>query len=377
MASARSRRLLTVLSVAGTSLALAAPAAAQAESVTVEASRLDNPRGVALRYGDVWVAEAGRGGSGPCLPNPEDPTAQVCAGASGAITRLTDDGAERAATGLPSIAAAGGAAALGPLDVAPARGGLLVPVGLAANPAARAQLGPLGPLFGQLHFVSRAGRVTPVADVAAYEAAANPDGSTGPDGSPAPDTNPTSARVREDGAVVVDAGGNTLLAVSGSGAVSTLAVFPTQLVDAPPFLPVPPGTKIPSQAVPTAVTRGPDGAYYVSQLTGFPFPVGGASVYRVRRGSDPTVHAGGFTNVIDLTFGPDGSLYVLELDANGLLTPGDGGRLVRIRPGGGRSTIADGKLTAPGGLAVSRTGVVWVSNNSTSAGDGELLRIRQ
>ena len=32
------------------------------------------------------------------------------------------------------------------------------------------------------------------------------------------------------------------------------------------------------QAVPTSVEKGRDGWYYVSQLTGFPFPVGGASI---------------------------------------------------------------------------------------------------
>jgi hypothetical protein len=35
------------------------------------------------------------------------------------------------------------------------------------------------------------------------------------------------------------------------------------------------------------VVVGPDGAYYVSQLTGFPFPVGAANVYRVVPGSAP------------------------------------------------------------------------------------------
>jgi hypothetical protein len=37
------------------------------------------------------------------------------------------------------------------------------------------------------------------------------------------------------------------------------------------------------QAVPTSVAVAPDGAYYVGQLTGFPFPVGGARVFRVVR----------------------------------------------------------------------------------------------
>jgi hypothetical protein len=51
------------------------------------------------------------------------------------------------------------------------------------------------------------------------------------------------------------------------------------------------------QAVPTSVVKGPDGAYYVGQLTGFPFPVGGANVFRVVPGHDPEVFAGGFTYI--------------------------------------------------------------------------------
>ena len=44
---------------------------------------------------------------------------------------------------------------------------------------------------------------------------------------------------------------------------------------------VPAGPDVPMQAVPTGVVRGPDGAIYVSQLTGFPFPIGGARIFRI------------------------------------------------------------------------------------------------
>ena len=50
---------------------------------------------------------------------------------------------------------------------------------------------------------------------------------------------------------------------------------------APPFLGLPPGTQIPTDAVPTSVVRGRDGAYYISQLTGFPFEKGDANIWRV------------------------------------------------------------------------------------------------
>ena len=59
--------------------------------------------------------------------------------------------------------------------------------------------------------------------------------------------------------------------------------------------------------MPTAVVVGPDGAYYVSELTGAPFTEGAARVYRVVRGEAPTVFLAGFKTLIDLDFGPDGA----------------------------------------------------------------------
>jgi hypothetical protein len=84
------------------------------------------------------------------------------------------------------------------------------------------------------------------------------------------------------------------------------------------------------QAVPTSVTVGPDGAYYVGQLTGFPFPVGGARVFRVVPGHRPRVFARGFTNIIDIAFDRRGRLHVLEIAANGILA--GAGQVVRIPP---------------------------------------------
>jgi sugar lactone lactonase YvrE len=132
-------------------------------------------------------------------------------------------------------------------------------------------------------------------------------------------------------------------------------------------------------AVPTGVVRGPDGAYYVSQLTGFPFPVGGARIFRVDPSTGAyTTYASGFTNAMDLDFGRDGTLYVLEIDHDSLLNPGTDGALLAVPPGGGAPELIDlpaGTLTAPGGLAVGRHGELYVSNNATKAGAGEVLRI--
>ena len=174
--------------------------------------------------------------------------------------------------------------------------------------------------------------------------------------------------------MVVDAGGNDLLRVGPTGRISTLAIFPDRPVPAPPDIPDLPA-ELPIEAVPTAAVSGPDGALYVSQLTGFPSPKGAARIYRVIPGSEPQVFAGGFTNVTDLAFGPDGSLYVLEFATNGMLSGGPTGALIRVAPDGSRETLVSEGLIAPTGLAVNRHGDVYISNKGPLAGAGEILRL--
>jgi hypothetical protein len=81
---------------------------------------------------------------------------------------------------------------------------------------------------------------------------------------------------------------------------------------------------IPAQPVTASVTIGPDGAYYVGELKGFPAPTGKSKVWRIEPGSRHVqcgaspkcrVVASGFTSIIDLKFDADGkTLYVVELD---------------------------------------------------------------
>jgi hypothetical protein len=240
-------------------------------------------------------------------------------------------------------------------------------VGLGANPAQRAQLPAVGQQAnGWLLRAKRSG-YTQVADVAGYEAEANPDGGE-------PDSNPQSVLATPFGEIVADAGGNDLVRVSPTGHVSTIATFPDQMADAPPFLGLPPGTQIPAQAVPTSVVRDPDGAYYVGTLTGFPFQPGSARVYRVVPGHAPTVYASGFTNIIDLAFGPNGRLYVLEIARNGLLSDDSAGALIKVGHNGSQRIVASDGLTFPGGLAI-RGDSAYVSNCAVCAGGGSIVRI--
>jgi hypothetical protein len=165
--------------------------------------------------------------------------------------------------------------------------------------------------------------------------------------------------------------------VTANGTISVVAVFPDRLVPTPPFLPQPPfPPELSMQAVPTNVVRGPDGALYVSQLTGFPFPAGGARIYRVVPGSAPTVYAEGFTNIIDLEFDAAGDLYVLEIDTNGLIAPEPAGRLAKVLSGSHTVvTVASEGLVMPGGMTIGPDGDIYISNFSTAPAVGEVIRL--
>ena len=156
----------------GTILACASAAPATAQELEKVADGLSNPRGLAFGPGGkLYVAEAGRGGSGACIEGPEGDTS--CYGATGAITRVNvrSGATRRIVTGLPSLAAqtgeTPGADTTGPHDVSfRGRKGYFT-VGLGADPALREQLGAAGPRFAGLYRIRRNGRVRRVADLGA------------------------------------------------------------------------------------------------------------------------------------------------------------------------------------------------------------------
>lgn len=132
--------------------------------------------------------------------------------------------------------------------------------------------------------------------------------------------------------------------------------------------------------MPTAVARGPDGALYVGELTGFPFVQGLAGIYRVVPGQAPERYcSGGFKAIMDLGFGPDGSLYVVE-NATGPFPPPppfapNSGRLSRVAPGcTSVEPVLEG-LDLPTAVAVGGDGAIYVTNHGVTAGIGEVLMI--
>jgi hypothetical protein len=335
---------------------------------------LDNPRGLAFGPGGaLYIAQAGSGGDGPCGEGPEGPR---CYGETGAITRydprhgsVTD-----VVTGLPSLATEDGQMfAIGANDLSlHGRGNLFFTIGFGGDPAARSDFGPNGARLAHFARATPNGSWRLLTDLGQFEGENNPTGDE-------EDSNPYGTLALAGKQIVADAGANALLEIRVDGTVTPLATFPNRLADAPGQPPG--GAQIPMDAVPTSVALGPDGNYYVGQLTGFPFPVGGANIYRVPAGGGmPEIFATGFTHIVDLTFGPDGSLYVVEIAKGGLLAAFTAnewtGALIRIAPDGTRTELIPGELTAPGGVAVDRDGTIYVTNNSIYSDTGELIRIR-
>ena len=329
-------------------LAFGGPAAAAGFKVIM--SGLDNPRGLAMsRDGAIYVTEAGHGGAAPCATMRGT---TMCYGATGAVARLKKYVVTRVVTGLPSYAPASGNGATGPQRVCfDGAGRMFVTYGLGMDPTMRPTLGPGGANSGYLMRIAKGGVAQPVTDISGFEAANNPAG--GP-----VDSNPFGLSCAQGGQAVTDAGGNSLFRVA-SGALSLLAVFPSR-----------PGR--PTDSVPTSVVVGPDHAYYVGELSGAPFDVGAANIYRVVPGQPAQVYLTGFTTIIDIAFAADGSLYVLE-HASGPALSGPG-VLVKVSPNGARTTLSDA-LNRPTALLVGHHGAVYVTNNGTSNSGGELLRL--
>jgi hypothetical protein len=125
-----------------------------------------------------------------------------------------------------------------------------------------------------------------------------------------------------------------------------------------------------------------DEAALVGQLTGFPFPPGGAKIFMVPAGGgEPVVIQEGFTNVIDIALGPEGNLYVLEFLKGGMLSADPTnpatleGQLTRIAPDGTREVIASEGLIAPTGLALDAEGTPYVAVFGVLGNMGQVWKI--
>lgn len=326
-------------------------------------TNLFNPRGISVGpAGSIFVAQVG----------------------SGEITQIRTKGKVGTSTvaTLPAIPAQ----ELGPVDVA--ESGLGNTYVLMSGPPEAG-----GTPFATLVRVLPNGTTSLVADIGQYQ-------TTDPDPDDLEDfpeeSNPNGLALLSGGRIVVaDAANNDLLHVDKQGHITTVARFLPEAVPFPSGLPFgpPPGTPVPAESVPTAVAVGPDGAWYVSELKGFPFAKGSSRIWRIEPGSvgatcDPAhaqtgpcrTVATGFSSVIDLTFGADGTMYVLEIAKEGLAdvffrgSPPIGA--LWAVENGTRTELAPGTLLFPGGVAVGADGALYVTTGAVfGPGAGAVVRV--
>lgn len=293
-----------------------------------------------------------------------------------------------------------------------------VPINGLASTGSRSAFATQGGLdkgFGAalVHVTPDGARV--VADIGAFEIANDPDDGVIADWkdlacaaasgefTPGPQTNPFKVVHAPDGnAIVGDAAGNTVLRVTRSGQVELVATLtpPTadgaESDDPADWLEFPfPGAADGDcyvQPVPTAVAIGPDGHIFVGELTGvdltasFVTPLGVSRVWRIEPGAKDVLCPSaqcqtvltGLTSIIDLAFGPDGYLYVVEYDENGWLAPvsaipAAGGTVNRCDVVSGACSVAQvggetlSGLNNPAAIAFDKWGQSWLLENNLIA----------
>lgn len=409
-------RLLS-LTILTSCLAIASGSkAAQSAQMTEIANGLDQPRGITFdAHGNLYVSETGKGGDGNCQPSPSTLFLPICAGKTSSLIKITPDGQQQPIIdGFDSLAQQPSGyegAGIQALEF-DSQGNAYMITGFAGFPGNRDEetsaiganielpdqqlaIFPPSPIeqvlntpsLGQLYKVDlNTGELTSIFDFAKYELLNNPDGSDVV-------TNPYAMAIKDDTAYIADGGGNTLYQIKLDGSDVKAISIPGQTIDNPVFPPLPPGQEAPAgspeaspppqldiQSVPTGIAIGPDGAAYVGEYTGYPYPEGKAKIWRVGDDGKPEVYAEGFTHITDMKFDADGNLYVLQFSDQSQWKGEESklpGSLIKVAPDGTRTTVvaAGEGLESADGLAISHDNQIYVVNHGIGPGNGQILRI--
>lgn len=200
------------------------------------------------------------------------------------------------------------------------------------------------PLRGpsQLIKIGKLGDVESIFDFNYYEGLHNPDGK-------AVESNANGVALSPDQSIwITDAGGNWIAHLARDGSVISSAAFPQ--VDG-------------QDAVPTGITTDRDGNAYVALFRCQTPTEGRGGIAKITRDGKLETIFDELSNPIDITFGSDGSAYVLEFSVD--YAPMSG-RVTRINPNGTRDVIMNG-LNNPTSLAIIGS-QIYVSQMSSPAG---------
>jgi hypothetical protein len=357
-------------------------ASATGGRVEVVVSNLDNPRGLTVWDGRLYVTQAGRGGT-DCPAGAMGPEGgPLCVGLTGSLSVVDNGVAKPVLSGLFSMSdVPGGIASLGIANVTGSKHGLEVlfsesvagvltslPKGeaftAADSAAARSQLGRLMRVYG-----NSTRTLADVGDEDFIWTAIHQD--LVPD--QFPDSNPNALVVVGRTTYVADAGANALVSVNKRGRVKQLAFFPN-----PPA----------ADAVPTCVAVGPDHNLYIGQLAPGA-PLNGGNIYKYDVWShNLSVWKTGFNVVDGCGFDPAGNFYAVEFQSHGF-NPGPTGNpagdIVKIATDGTRTVLGAGQLFFPQGFTMDPSGNIYVSNWSIMTGTpaapgaptGQVVRVVQ
>ena len=320
--------------------------AAAAPGWTVAATGLDNPRQLVWANHSLIVAEAGHGSykADNCVGAGHD---QFCFGRSGQVSFVrrpavaTAQQPQSLVKGLLSGAGPDGSFALG-ADGADFAGGALYIAMAAVRPPA-SMPGIPGQQAGKLLKASSiTGEKRIYADIARFEKRHNPDGEE-------IDSNPYAVLTLARRQLVADAAADAILQVR-NGRVSVWAVLPEL------------GKRV--DAVPTSITKGPDGRIYVGGL-GSEIPGDGA-VYQFNRRGRLLGTIAGFSTVTGVAVSERGTIFVSEL-FGGDADNGFPGAVVRVSPNLQKRHAFS--VPFPAGLVVHR-GTLYVNAYSVSTAKG-------
>ncbi len=344
----RRTALALVLALLATFLAASAAAKPVGTRVSVYATGLFNPKGAVFGAdGALFVAESGPPGN-VTVPLPVNFGGSGPVGRTARVSRIPSGGGRREdfVTNLPSIGLYGGVEMLGAASVTMLDGQLYeVAAGhISVSPA--------------LNRVSPSGELTKIADIGKW----NDDHPPPPgNGDAVPKGNPFDMVAWQGKLWISDGNYNEVLKVDPA----TGKIDLVYREDDP---------------VTVGMTVGPDGIY-IAQYGPAPYLPGTARIDKIT--SDGKVHRGvvkGLQTAIDVAFGRDGTMYVLEyaqrFSAKKLRYIEYTGQLLRIGKDGSKHTIVR-DMTFPTSVIAGRDGALYVSHygNEANHGEGQILRV--